>query len=119
MGEFELQWNDFGDTLSSSLKELRDEGELFDITLACDDDQLEAHKTILSASSTFFKSIIKRNPHAHPLLYLKGVKVEDLRSMLDFMYVGKTKVAQEHVERFLAFGEELGVRNLQKQDKEQ
>ena len=35
------------------------------------------------------------------------------------MYVGKTKVAQEHVERFLAFWEELGVRNLQKQDKEQ
>ena len=122
MGEFELQWNDFQDSLSSSFKELRDDGDLFDITLACDDDQLEAHKTILSASSTFFKSVIKRNPHAHPLLYLKGVKMEDLRSMLDFMYVGKTKVAQEHVERFLALGEELGVkglvRNLQKQSEE-
>jgi len=122
MGEFELQWNDFGDTLSSSFKELRDEGDLFDITLACDDDQLEAHKTILSASSTFFKSVIKRNPHAHPLLYLKGVIMEDLKSMLDFMYEGKTKVAQEHVERFLALGKELGVkglvRNLQQEDKE-
>ena len=43
--------------------------------------------------------------------------------MLDFMYVGRTKVAQEHVERFLALGGELGVqglvRNLQKQDEEQ
>ena len=55
MGEFELQWNDFQDSLSSSFKELRDDGDLFDITLACDDGQLEAHKTILSASSTFFK----------------------------------------------------------------
>jgi DNA primase catalytic subunit len=48
--------------------------------------------------------------------------MEDLRSMLDFMYMGKTKVAQEHVNRFLALGEELGVkglvRNQQKEDKE-
>eukprot|EP00091_Calanus_sinicus_P014686 TRINITY_DN32317_c0_g1_i1.p1 TRINITY_DN32317_c0_g1~~TRINITY_DN32317_c0_g1_i1.p1 ORF type:complete len:167 (-),score=50.51 TRINITY_DN32317_c0_g1_i1:105-581(-) len=121
MGEFELQWNDFGDSLSSSFKELRDEGELFDVTLACDDDQLEAHKTMLSASSTFFKSVIKRNPHAHPLLYLKGVKMEDLRSILDFMYAGKTKVAQEYVERFLALGENWVkglARNLQQEQQE-
>ena len=109
---FELQWNDFHDNFSSSFKDLREEGELCDITLACDDDQIEAHKIILSASSSFFKSVIKRNPHVHPLLYLKGVRITELKSLLDFIYLGKTKVDQKHVQSFLALGEELGVKGL-------
>eukprot|EP00092_Neocalanus_flemingeri_P024679 GFUD01026768.1.p1 GENE.GFUD01026768.1~~GFUD01026768.1.p1 ORF type:complete len:298 (-),score=76.25 GFUD01026768.1:57-950(-) len=112
MDKYELKSTEFGDNLSSYFRTLREDGELFDITLACDDDQLEAHKIILSASSVFFKSVIKRNPHSHPLLYLKGVKIDDLRPLLDFMYLGKTKVAQDHLETFLTLGKELGVMGL-------
>jgi len=112
MDNFQLQWNQFEDNLATSFQALRNEGELYDVTLACDDDQVEAHKMILSASSGFFKTIIKRNPHAHPLLYLKGVKIQSLRSLLDFMYLGKTNVAQDQVETFLKLGEELGVKGL-------
>jgi len=106
--------------LATSVKALREESELYDVTLACDDDQIEAHKVILSASSSFFKRIIKRNPHAHPLLYLKGVKVDILTSMLDFMYLGRTSVAQSQVETFLMLGDELGVKGLvRNKEKEQ
>jgi len=103
MGQFDLQWNDFGENLISSCKDFREEDDLCDVTLACDDDQLKAHKIILSSGSTFFKSVFKRNPHANPLLYLRGVKIEELRSMLDFMYTGRTQVAQ---------GRELGIKGL-------
>eukprot|EP00092_Neocalanus_flemingeri_P019672 GFUD01021306.1.p1 GENE.GFUD01021306.1~~GFUD01021306.1.p1 ORF type:complete len:177 (+),score=48.53 GFUD01021306.1:16-546(+) len=116
MDKYELKSTEFGDNLSSYFRNLREEGDLFDITLACDDDQLEAHKIILSASSVFFKSVIKRNPHRHPLLYLKGVKIDDLRSLLDFMYLGKTKVAQDHLETFLTLGKELGVKGLDRDE---
>ena len=75
-------------------------------------DKLEAHKVILSASSPFFKSVIKRNPHAHPLIYLKGVKIEDMKALIDFIYLGQTKVCQEDVQAFLVLGEELGVKGL-------
>merc|ERR1712129_110684 len=112
MGSFELKWSDFGDNLSSSFKDLREDGDLLDVTLVCDDEQLEAHKIILSASSVFFKSVIKRNPHAHPLIYLKGVKINDMRALIDFMYLGQTKVCQDDVQAFLALGEELGVKGL-------
>ena len=105
METFQLQWDNFQENLATSFKALREESELYDVTLACDDDQIEAHKVILSASSSFFKRIIKRNPHAHPLLYLKGVKIDILISMLDFMYLGKTSVAQSQVERI---GERIG-----------
>ena len=73
MGEnFCLKWNDYDRNLSSTFCEIRDEEELLDITLACEDTkQLQAHKVILSACSPFFRSILKRNPHNHPLLYLR------------------------------------------------
>ena len=103
-GNIELQWYDFQDNLATCFKDLREEGDLFDVTLACDDEQLEAHKVILQSSSAFFKSIIKRNPHIHPLIYLKGVKIEDLTSLLDFMYLGKTRIAQDKVGDILEIG---------------
>merc|ERR1712129_429674 len=118
MESVQLEWSHFQNNLVSSFKMLREESELYDITLACDDDQVEAHKVILSASSSFFNNIIKRNPHSHPLFYLKGVKVEILKSLLDFMYLGKTKVAQDQVETFLLLGDDLGVKGWSK-DKEE
>jgi hypothetical protein len=32
------------------------------------------------------RDILRRNPHQHPLLYLKGVTHRDLESVLNFMY---------------------------------
>ena len=73
--KFCLKWNDFESNLSVAFRELREEKDFFDVTLACEDSsQIEAHKVILSACSTFFKDILKKNPHQHPLLYLRGVK---------------------------------------------
>ena len=73
--KFCLKWNDFESNISSAFRDLRKERDFFDVTLACDDNaQIEAHKTILSACSPFFRNVLKRNPHQHPLLYLKGVK---------------------------------------------
>ena len=112
MGNFELKWSDFEGNLATSFKDLREDGDLFDVTLVCDDDQLEAHKVILSASSVFFKSIIKKNPHTHPLIYFKGVNIEDMRALIDFIYLGQTSVSQDEVQAFLTLGEELGVKGL-------
>ena len=71
--KFCLRWNDFETNISSAFRELRDDKDFFDVTLACDDEQIQAHKVILSACSPFFRSILRRNPHQSPLLYLKGI----------------------------------------------
>merc|ERR1719220_247836 len=84
----------------------------FDVTLACDDEQIQAHKVILSACSPFFRNILRRNPHQHPLLYLKGVKYKELLSVLNFMYQGEVNVAQEELNSFLAVAEDLRVKGL-------
>jgi len=110
--KFCLRWNDFESNISTAFRELRDDKDFFDVTLACDDEQIQAHKVILSACSPFFRGVLRRNPHAHPLLYLKGVKFSDLQSVLNFMYHGEVNVAQEELNSFLAVAEELRVKGL-------
>merc|ERR1712106_210691 len=110
--KFCLRWNDFESNISGAFRELREDKDFFDVTLACDDDQLQAHKLILSACSPFFRSILRRNRHEHPLLYLKGVKYADLVSVLNFMYHGEVNVAQEELSSFLAVAEDLKVKGL-------
>jgi len=110
--KFCLRWNDFESNISSAFRELRDDKDFFDITLACEDEQMQAHKVILSACSPFFRNILRRNPHQHPLLYLKGVKYTDLQSVLNFMYHGEVNVAQEDLNSFLAVAEDLRVKGL-------
>merc|ERR1719233_732299 len=73
---------------------------------------MQSHKVILSACSPFFRGILRRNKHEHPLLYLKGVKYADLVSVLNFMYHGEVNVAQEETKSFLAVAEDLKVKGL-------
>jgi len=110
--KFCLRWNDFEANISTAFRELREDKDFFDVTLACDDDQLQAHKVILSACSPFFRTVLKRNKHDHPLLYLKGVKYIDLVAVLNFMYHGEVNVAQEELNSFLAVAEDLKVKGL-------
>jgi len=110
--KFCLRWNDFEANISGAFRELREDKDFFDVTLACDDEQLQAHKVILSACSPFFRTVLRRNRHEHPLLYLKGVKYADLVSVLNFMYHGEVNVAQEELNSFLAVAEDLKVKGL-------
>jgi len=110
--KFCLRWNDFESNISTAFRELRDDKDFFDVTLACDDEQIQAHKVILSACSPFFRNVLRRNPHQHPLLYLKNVKYSDLQSVLNFMYHGEVNVAQEELNSFLAVAEDLRVKGL-------
>ena len=103
-----LQWNDFKVNVSSSFGELREDKDLTDVTLVCEDgSQVEAHKVILAASSPFFMNILKRNKHPHPLIYMRGLKSEDLVAIVDFLYLGEANVFQESLDSFLAIAEEL------------
>ena len=89
--KFCLKWNDFESNISGAFRELREEKDFFDVTLACDDNQIKAHKVIISACSPFFRNVLRQNPHQHPLLYMRGVSFTDLQSVLTFMYQGEVR----------------------------
>jgi len=110
--KFCLRWNDFENNISCAFRELREDKDFFDVTLACEEEQVLAHKVILSACSPFFRAVLRKNPHSHPLLYLKGVKYKDMQAVLNFMYHGEVNVSQEDLNSFLAVAEELQVKGL-------
>ena len=116
--KFCLRWNDFESNISVAFRELREDKDFFDVTLACEDDQIQAHKVILSACSPFFRTVLKRNPHERPLLYLKGVRYLDIVAVLNFMYHGEVNVAQEDLNTFLAVAEDLQVKGLTQNNSE-
>jgi len=111
--DFLLTKNNFEVCTKNAFKNLINDTEFSDVTLACSDDkQIKAHKVILGACSPFFKKIFRKNPHQHPLLYLKGVTHRDLEAILEFMYQGETKINKNHLDSFLSAAQELRVDGL-------
>ena len=98
-----LKWNDFEENVKSSFGSLRDDDNFIDVTLASEDgQQFEAHKVILVSSSPFFHNLLRKNKHTHPLIYMRGIKSEDMSAILDFLYYGEANIFQENLDSFLA-----------------
>ena len=77
-----LKWNDFQENLNSAFAVLRNDQDLADVTLVCEDGtQIETHKVTLASSSPFFMEVLKKNKHPHPLIYMRGLKAETLGAM--------------------------------------
>ena len=110
--KFCLKWNDFDSNLKNSFQKFRDEKDFFDVTLVCEEEQIDAHKMILSASSSFFKNLFRRNHHQHPLIVLKGVKFSELSALLQFVYQGEVNVTKEDLTSFLEAAQELKIHGL-------
>ena len=111
--KFCLKWNDFQENINSAFGNLSKEREFADVTLACEDgQQVEAHKMILAASSPFFRNLLQKNKHSHPLIYMRGVQSEILLAVIDFLYLGEANVFQEDLDSFLGLAEELKLKGL-------
>ena len=108
-----LKWDDFQENIASSIGVLREDQEFMDVTLVCEDGrQVDAHKVILAASSPFLKSLLGKNDHTHPMIFLRGVTSETLRALVHYVYFGKTSVLDENLEDFLNTGMELQIKGL-------
>ena len=116
---FCLRWNDFKENVNTTFALLRKDTDFADVTLACEDGyQVDAHKIVLGASSPIFHILLKRNIHAHPLIYMQGMKSENLLAIVDFMYNGKANIYQENLDTFLNIAEELQLKGLHESDEE-
>ena len=109
---FNLKWNDFHENTTSFFGSLWKDQDLSDVTLVCEDTQVAAHKIVLSASSTFFMDLLKRNKNPHPLIYMRGVKARDLVYIVDYIYNGEVIISQEDLNDFLAVAEDLKLKGL-------
>ena len=87
-----------------------------DVTLVTEDGKrLEAHRLILKASSPTFRSILNKTnignstTVASTLIYMPGFVHEQLVSVVEFIYLGKTKVVPNLLEPFMATINSLGM----------
>ena len=65
---------DFGLHAENTFAALFEDKDLTDVTLVCEDnEEVAAHKIILSGGSGFFKDLFRRHPHQQqPLVYLRS-----------------------------------------------
>ena len=112
-GTVAINWEEHNLHFAEAFKELRDNGDFLDVTLVCDDEiQIKAHKNILSASSNFFRNVLRKNPHQHPLIYMNGLEHAVLVALVEFMYSGQVEIAQAYLDRFLNTAKDLKVKGL-------
>ena len=107
-----LNWEQPEEERISSLESLWKKNSLLDVTLAGDDDQIEAHKIILSSASPVFERFLSRSHDKHPIIYLKGAKKKELKALLEFIYSGKTEIAHEDLKCLMELAGSLEIKGL-------
>eukprot|EP00092_Neocalanus_flemingeri_P024837 GFUD01026933.1.p1 GENE.GFUD01026933.1~~GFUD01026933.1.p1 ORF type:complete len:363 (-),score=95.55 GFUD01026933.1:97-1185(-) len=111
-----LAWSEFSTNISETFQEIRKNGDMNDVTLVCDNGEINAHKLVLYSGSTFFQSVLTSVQHEHPLIYIKGVKLNYLKAIVDFMYNGEISIAQDDLKELLETAEDLKIKGLSKNE---
>ena len=105
--------NCFDNHIRTFWQHFQDEHNFCDVTLACEDKQIKAHRMVISSFSPVLKNIVKLNHQIeHTFIYLRRIKFGDLQNLVLFMYQGELNVAEEDVSSFLEVANDLLVRGL-------
>lgn len=56
--------------------------------------------------------MLSQHQEKHPILILKDIKFQELKSMLDYMYRGEVNISQEELGTFLKAAESLQIKGL-------
>ena len=115
MAQFNLNWHTYNDHLKEMMQYLMQSDESTDVTLVCEDKtKFKAHKFVLNACSPVFQSIINDLPQKDPVIYLKGVLAQEMKSILQFMYLGKATFYQNRMNQFLNVARSLEIKEISK-----
>ena len=107
---YTLKWKHFLSNKASSLTYVFTENSFTDVTLVSDDQiPFQAHRFVLSSFSPVLKNILLNNSHSHPLIFLRGVKHQELDSILQFIYLGKASIYNENMRRFAQAAKDLQI----------
>ena len=113
MEKFSLKWNDFHSNVSKSFGLFRTEEYLHDVRLMTQDyHEVSAHRLVLSACSEYFRNIFKNSKRQDTLICLDEVTDEDLKNVLDYIYLGEAHIFQDKLDRFLSVAERLKLEGL-------
>merc|ERR1719318_1762749 len=113
MDKISLAQNEFSQETLNVFKELLNDTHFTNVTLVTDgNNYIKAHKVVLSAFSPIFKDILVNNPQDNPVIYLRGVEHPHLKAIINYIYLGETKVGLENVTEFLNVASDLNIVGL-------
>ena len=110
----DVTWETYDEDMREALHRMMIENVLTDVTLVSDDQiKIQAHKIILNASSPVFQTFISSfEDLPRAVIYLKGVKYEEMRHVLDFIYLGEISIEQDKLATFLSLSENLQLKGV-------
>ena len=111
--KYNLSWHTYTDHLKEMLHHIMNSNELTDITLVSEDRKIfKAHKVVLSACSSVFKSIINDGSQSNQTVFLRGIQSTEIESALQFMYLGEATIYQERTNEFLNVANSLEIKEI-------
>lgn len=115
--EFTLRWHNHDAKLSQTLCKAWEQKQFLDVTLACGNQTIAAHKLVLCACSPLLESLLCSHSsapaiHPHPMLYFNEIHYDDLVSLVEFMYKGYMTVTQHSLQGIMSAAQTLQVRGL-------
>jgi len=98
------------------MKLMREHDDLYDVTLATEDDEVEAHKIVLGTVSPVLKRLVTKNQSQHPIIFLRGASRSDLTHLLDYIYNGEVMMEESELEPFISLASDLKIVGIDQQN---
>lgn len=97
--------------LGNSLMKLLEAQIATDVSLFCDDGQISAHRLVLAANSSYFRNLFSRmnNAFHYPNIVLREMSVNDLKTIIQFIYHGEVSVPQDRVTSLMKCADYLQI----------
>lgn len=107
-----IQNTDYDDHIKTSFRGLYENQKFSDVSIMADDfEEFKGHRIILSQASPLLDKLMMFN---NPLVYLRGVNSEVLKTILEYIYTGSVMLKEDQVSTFIRIAQELKIRNLSK-----
>jgi hypothetical protein len=87
--------------------------EMFvDATIAAEGRKIQVHKVVLSACSSYFQMLFNETPCQHPIIIIKDMSYNHLKTLIEFMYYGEVNISQDQLPVILKAAESLQIKGL-------
>ena len=115
MQQYNLAWHTYSEHQREIMQKMLICDDFKDVTLISDDKKpIKAHRNILSACSPVFKNIFQMEINNHPVIYLRGIKHSEIESILQFIYLGETKLYKDCLNELLLVAKNLEIEEFSK-----
>ena len=107
------KWTNQSERTAEIWSQLFTSNKFTDVTLVCNDQQtIQAHRLILSACSPIFNKILDQNSSSNPWIYLRGIDYEEMKAIIQFIYLGTVTMEDNKVNEFFEIAEDLEIASI-------